>query len=160
MSWNNYNISIPYEMIPLGELVVLTTGTTYNNKTTGTAVSPGRIYQDYKCTELLTLRDNPHLMVNPPDGVYSKYNVDLTSQDPIRIIGPLAGKTMKWSFTGFDVQSWGDLGSDSWIAKCFCENPCTYPSNKDMSGQTLNYTTGQFRETRLGGSAFDNVNLF
>ena len=29
MSWNNYNISIPAEIIPVGELVVLTTGSTW-----------------------------------------------------------------------------------------------------------------------------------
>ena len=160
MSWNNYNISIPYEMIPLGQLVMLTTGTTYNNKNNNDPVSPGRLYQDYRCTELIALVDNPHLLTNPPNGVNSLYNIDLISQDPIRVIGPKKGKSMKWSFTGRDIQSWGNTGVDSWVAKCFCQSPCTYPSDRDMSGQTLNYTTGQFRETRLGGTAFDNVNLF
>jgi len=160
MSANNYNISIPYELIPLGELVMLTTGTTYNNKNTGSPVSPGMIYKDYVCTELITLVDNPHLLTNPPNGVNSHYNVDLTSQDPIRVIGPKLGKSLKWSFTGRDIQSWGNSATDSWVAKCFCNNPCNYPSDRDMSGQTMNYTTGQYKQTRLGGTAFDNVNLF
>jgi len=160
MSWNNYNISIANKQIPLGMLVVLTTGSTYNHATTGNPVSPGPIYRDYVCTELRALVDNPQFLTNPPDGVNSKWNITQTGQDPLRIIGPSAGESIKWQFTGFDIQTFGKLGGGDWMASCFCENPCTYPSNRDMSGQTLNYTTGQFRETRLGGSAFDNVNLF
>ena len=151
MSWNNYNISIPAEIIPVGELVVLTTGSTWTAPG-GLDLTPGPIYSDYVCTELLPQFRYGQLLTTHLDGY----------GNPIRLYAPPQGEAMgiKWNFTGRDIQAWGDPAvTNFWLAKCFCTNPCNFPSKKSMSGKTMNYTTGQYKTTNIGGSAFDNVNL-
>jgi len=151
MSWNNYNISIPGEIIPVGELVMLTTGSTWTSSG-GMDGSPGPIYRDYVCTELLPQSRYAQLITTHLDG----------EGNPIRLYASPSSEqiALKWNFTGHDIQGWGDLGNDQqWLAKCFCTNPCTFPNMKSMSGKTMNYTTGQYKTTNIGGTAFDNVNL-
>jgi len=150
MSWNNYNIGIPNKLIPLGELVVLTTGTTLNAHTT----TPGSIYASYRCTHLITTIDNPEMTLTQTDG----------SGNNIVVFGPIKGKQIAWNFTGRDVINWNSVGgvgaAQDWIAMCYCQDPCSFPSGNPMSGQTLNYGVGYHNNlTNIGGTAYNNVDL-
>jgi len=150
MSWNNYNIGIPNKLIPMGELVVLTTGTTLNNHVT----TPGQIYQSYRCTHAIAQVDYAELVLAQVDG----------SGVNIKMYGPTKGKMITWNFTGEDVINWnsksGVAAAQDWIAMCYCTDPCTFPSGNPMSGQTLNYGEGyHYNLTNIGGTAFNNVNL-
>jgi hypothetical protein len=150
MSWNNYNIGIPNKLIPLGELVVLTTGTTLN----GHITTPGHIYASYRCTRLIAQIDYAEVVLAQTDGAGVN----------IKIIGPRRGETLAWNFTGEDVIGWNSVGgigaAQDWIAMCYCQDPCTFPSGNPMSGQTLNYGEGyHYNLTNIGGTAFNNVNL-
>jgi len=166
MSWNNYNISIPSIRVPLGELVCLTTGTTWTDSA-GAKASPGRIYEDYVCTELTAMSDDSQLQTNSSVGQYWQKN--LITQESIRLYGAGLGETIKWNFTGRDIIGWGNKGATQlWMATCFCTNPCTNPratkpgpgpGRDRLTGNTMNYNTGQYRTTQLGGTAFQNVNL-
>ena len=58
--------------------------------------------------------------------------------------------------------NWNEIGgagaTQDWTAMCYCQDPCSFPSNKTMSGQTLNYGTGYGSDlTNIGGTAFNNV---
>ena len=77
MSWNNYNISIPAEIVPVGELVRLTTGSTWTGPG-GIDATPGPIYADYVCTELLPQFRYAQLLTTHLDGY----------GNPIRLYAP------------------------------------------------------------------------
>ena len=149
MSWNNYNIGIPNKLVPLGELVILTTGTTL--PTPGTH-SPGRIYENYRCTHLIPNGDNRKLTTTQLDAYGA--NIEITSAG--------VGEIIAWNFTGRDVINWNEIGgaagTQDWTAMCYCQDPCRFPSDRTMSGQTFNYAKGYGTDlTNIGGTAWNDV---
>ena len=82
----------------------------------------------------------------------------------IEITSAGVGEIMAWNFTGWDVINWNEIGgaaaAQDWTAMCYCQDPCSFPNDKTMSGQTLNYATGYGTDlTNIGGRAFNNVDL-